>query len=646
MGAIETELVDTDANGGIARFLGGLRHASQGFGISDAAGNLIGCNSSWHRVLGYEGANCAMGLADNLWWNCSDEVEFDKAIAGLNAESAATVEFDVRPRPPGDSERLVRVCACRLEIGGGGRWLLWQIANHTREEHYRTRAQQLEQVMEQTCDAIIVLDLNGNVIFWNRESANVFDVPVAQAVGQSLLKVRGGDISDADFEQVLARIKAGKPTSSTFERRRKNGQTVNVAVKTVPLLDHDGWLIGEITVGRDVTDMKHAEDALRTAHATLEARVKATREANRNLSREVGARRKTEGALRNSNVILETTVKRLESYHRDDEILSRMSELLQSSVHRDEAYTVIRETGQSLFPGVRGELYIYRESRDALEQVTAWGASNAGQGLLVPDDCWALRLGRPHHVHLNGFVRCRHAPADRPFYACLPVQGQGQVLGMLHLEVNLGSELSPELRDEIERRMRAVVDNIGPALANLKLRDSLRSLSLRDALTGLYNRRYMDDALQRELHRAARAGNTLCLMMIDIDHFKRFNDTFGHDAGDFALASVAQLIPKNMRSSDLACRYGGEEFSVFMPDATLAIAIERAELLREAIRSLNLTHDSRTLPAPTISIGIAVFPTHGGSAAHLLKSADNALYQAKHLGRNQVCVSQNALPTP
>jgi diguanylate cyclase (GGDEF)-like protein/PAS domain S-box-containing protein len=645
MVAVETELVDTDTNCGIARFLGGLRHASQGFSISDGAGNLIDCNSSWHKVLGYEDAICAMGLADDLWWNCDDDVEFGRAIAGLNADSAATIEFDVRPRPPGDSERLVRVAACRLDVGKGGPWFLWQISNRSKEEHYRSRALQLEQVMEQTCDAIIALDLNGNVIFWNREANNVFDVPAAQAVGQSLRKVRAGDISDAEFETILARIKAGKPTSSTFERCRKDGRTINVAVKTVPLLDHEGWLIGEITVGRDVTDMKHAEDALRTAHATLEARVRAIREANRNLSREVGVRRKTEGALRNSNIVLESTVKRLESYHRDDEILSRMSELLQSSVQRNEAYTVIRETGESLFPGGRGELYIYRDSRDALEQVTAWGASNVTQGLLVPDDCWALRLGRPHHVHLNGSIRCRHAPADRRFYACLPVQGQGQVLGMLHLEVNMGGTITHEFRDEMERRMRAVVDNIGPALANLKLRDSLRSLSLRDALTGLYNRRYMDDTLQRELLRATRAGNPLCLMMIDIDHFKRFNDTFGHAAGDYALSSVAQLIPKNLRASDLSCRYGGEEFLVVMPDATLATAVERAEMLREALRTLGLTHNSRTMPAPTISIGIAEYPSHGGSAAHLLKSADNALYRAKHLGRDQVCISQDALPT-
>jgi diguanylate cyclase (GGDEF)-like protein len=259
--------------------------------------------------------------------------------------------------------------------------------------------------------------------------------------------------------------------------------------------------------------------------------------------------------------------------------------------------------------------------------------------VLVPEDCWALRLGRAHHVHPAGQVRCRHAHAEQTHYSCLPVQGQGQILGMLNLEISRDHAKSRDLFDEYERRMRALVDRIGPALANLKLRDSLRSLSLRDALTGLYNRRYVDDALLREMHRAGRAGKPLSLIMIDIDHFKRFNDTFGHDAGDYVLAAVAQLLPKNLRSSDLACRYGGEELAILMPEASLACAVERAETLREAIRALNLRHREQTLPAPTASFGVAAFPGNGANPADLLKAADQALYRAKHLGRDQVCVA-------
>jgi diguanylate cyclase (GGDEF)-like protein len=162
---------------------------------------------------------------------------------------------------------------------------------------------------------------------------------------------------------------------------------------------------------------------------------------------------------------------------------------------------------------------------------------------------------------------------------------------------------------------------------------------LRDGLTGLYNRRYMEDALNREIHRAERSGKPLSVVMIDIDHFKSFNDKYGHDAGDFVLSALARAIMKNIRPSDMACRYGGEELAVVLPEASLECACERAEQMRLAIRGTNLTHLGQTLPAPTASFGVAVYPANGTKPANLLKAADDALYRAKHAGRDRVCVA-------
>ena len=226
---------------------------------------------------------------------------------------------------------------------------------------------------------------------------------------------------------------------------------------------------------------------------------------------------------------LESTVRQLRSFNRDDEVLSRMAELLQSCTQRD-GITVVRETARQLFPEVAGTLHIYRESRDVLEHVATWGREQTPEPVLAPDDCWALRLGRPHFVHSQGAIRCRHAYDGTSCYVCMPVQGEGHVLGLLHLALDIGIETARPA-EMTERRLRSLVDRLGPALANLKLRDSLRVLALHDALTGLYNRRYMEDALQRELHRAGRSRKPIALIMIDIDHFKAINDTFGHDAG-------------------------------------------------------------------------------------------------------------------
>jgi diguanylate cyclase (GGDEF)-like protein/PAS domain S-box-containing protein len=496
-------------------------------------------------------------------------------------------------------------------------------------------------VLEHIGEAVIVKDLNAVVTYWNREAASLYGFSPQEAVGQPLRKLHAADLSEADYARVLDRILAGKPTSKSTERRKKNGEVVRVALKTTPLLDAHGKLIGEITVARDVTALDRTEEALRGAQATLQARLETIREANRNLTREIAARRKADAAMRRNNLELAATVRQLESFRRDGEALSRMAELLQSCTQRVEAYAIVRETGAQLFPDSSGSLFIYRESRDALEHVAMWGNGRALQTTMAPDECWALRLGAPHFVTRKGTVRCHHASEDGQSYACMPVQGQGQILGLLTIALEVSPRSMRPARDA-EQRLRAMADRVGPALANLKLRDALREMALRDGLTGMYNRRYLEDALNRELHRAERSGKHVSVLMIDIDHFKRFNDKYGHDAGDFVLGEVARAIARSIRPSDIACRYGGEELVLVLPEADLECAHERAEELRRAIRDTKLTHLGQSLPTPSASFGIAVYPANGAQPIELLKAADQALYRAKQEGRDRVCAAAGA----
>lgn len=499
-------------------------------------------------------------------------------------------------------------------------------------------ARELEQVLDQIGEAVIVKDLDAVVSYWNREATSLYGFSAEEAVGQPLRKLHAADRSEADYARILARIRAGSPTSAITERRKKSGEMVRVALKTTPLFDADGKLIGEITVARDVTALHRTEESLRAAQATLQARLTALREANRNLTREIAARRKADSAMRRNNQALAATVRQLESFHRAGEALSRMAELLQSCTQRGEAYAIVRETGAQLFPDSSGSLFIFRESRDVLEHVMAWGNGPAPHPTLAPDECWALRLSTPHFVPKERTIRCRHAHEGAESYVCMPVQGQGQVLGLLHIALEVNPRTMRPARDD-EQRLRAMTDRVGPALANLKLRDALRELALRDVLTGLYNRRYLEDVLSRELHRAERSRKEVAVLMIDIDRFKHFNDKHGHDAGDFVLSAVARAISKSIRPSDIACRYGGEELAVVLCEANLECARERAEQLRQAIRDTNLTHLGQTLPGPTASFGIAVYPANGATPADLLKAADQALYRAKREGRDRVCAA-------
>ena len=497
-----------------------------------------------------------------------------------------------------------------------------QMVRNTGNGQLQRHALDLKQVLEQTGEAVIVKDLNAIVTFWNREAASLYGFSAEEAVGQPMRKLHCADLSEVDYARILERIRSGSPTSASTERRKKNGEVIRVALKTMPLLDDQKKLIGEITVARDVTAQHRTEEALRASQATVQAR---------------------HAAMGRNNRALAATVRQLESFRHDGEALSRMAELLQACTLRSEAYTIVREAGAELFPDSSGSLFIYRESRDVLEHATSWGCGRANNTTLAPDECWALRLGNPHFVRRKGAIRCRHAHEDVESYACMPVQGQGQILGLLHIAMEVSSHSIGPGRDA-EQRLRAMTDRVGPALANLKLRDTLRELALRDALTGLYNRRYLDDVLNRELHRAQRNGKPVSVVMIDIDHFKHFNDKYGHDAGDFVLSALARAITKCIRPSDIACRYGGEELVVVLAEANLECARARAEEMRLAIRDTHLTHLGQTLPAPTASFGIAVSPTNGTKPADLLKAADRALYRAKEEGRDRVCVAAETVP--
>jgi diguanylate cyclase (GGDEF)-like protein/PAS domain S-box-containing protein len=479
------------------------------------------------------------------------------------------------------------------------------------------QVQQMQQVLEQSGEAIIVKDMDAVVMFWNREASILYGFTAEEAIGRPLRALHAADLSDADYAKVLARVRAGKPTESTSERRKKSGETIRVFIKTTSLTDAQGNLIGEITVARDITLLYRTEEALRSSQATLEAKVSAIAESNRKLT---------------------TTVRKLEAFHHHGEALSRMAELLQACSERTEAYEVIRETAAELFPDVPGALYIYRETRDMLERASTWSGAQTDDSVLAPGDCWALRLGRPHIVRPQNTVRCAHVSDGARGYVCMPVQGQGQVVGLLHFAFDSGGQ-SVRFPAETERRLRALSDSVGPALANLQLRDALRMLALRDGLTELYNRRYLEEALQREVNRAERSTKPLSLIMIDVDHFKRFNDNFGHDAGDLVLSTLARVITVGVRSSDIACRYGGEELAVVLPEADAAGAAQRAEALRSAIAETTLTHRGQSLPGATASFGVASYPAHADSPADLVIAADKALYLAKESGRDRVCVA-------
>ncbi|TIW43682.1 MAG: GGDEF domain-containing protein, partial [Mesorhizobium sp.] len=228
-------------------------------------------------------------------------------------------------------------------------------------------------------------------------------------------------------------------------------------------------------------------------------------------------------------------------------------------------------------------------------------------------------------------------------YVCMPLAAQGETLGILHLcEPNAAEK--PQWLAERQQILRGVVDTLALALANLRLRETLRQQSIRDPNTGLFNRRYLEETSSRELRRMERSSQPLAIIMLDVDHFKQFNDTFGHEAGDLVLKQVAATLIEHARDSDVVSRYGGEEFALVMPGASLEEGAQRAEALRQAIKQLHLAHRGRTLGTVTASFGVAAYPEHGAGWAELTNAADHAQYDAKAEGRDRVVVARTNAP--
>lgn len=321
--------------------------------------------------------------------------------------------------------------------------------------------------------------------------------------------------------------------------------------------------------------------------------------------------------------------------------LSLLGEMLQSCREPDEAIAVIERALPPLLPDMSGCLSLINASHNMVEARMHWGVRGAdlAESVFAPDDCWALRRSQAHpgfgEIAAPACAHLVHAGVTAGHMLCLPLSAQGQVLGVLSL-------VSEHAFDPGSRELMLTVgDQLALAIANLRLQQSLREQSIRDPLTGLFNRRYLEASLPRELARAERRMSHVALLMLDLDHFKRYNDNHGHDAGDALLAQFGSTLAHLCRGEDIACRFGGEEFTVVLVDMDAESARVRAEAIRSATARIELRHRGQRLPAPSVSIGIAM-SSHGVLPEELKRAADQALYRAKREGRDRVVVHEKA----
>jgi diguanylate cyclase (GGDEF)-like protein/PAS domain S-box-containing protein len=358
--------------------------------------------------------------------------------------------------------------------------------------------------------------------------------------------------------------------------------------------------------------------------------------------RDISESKQSQALLDETNNKLLAKVSELEEHNQEILLIAEMKEILQACLTIDEAKSALPILLQRLFPQMSGNIFLYNNDNNLLEAAASWNDENCDyKNFFTTQDCWALRNSKSYYLDdSQSGLRCKHLHSDLHSDSlsgeslCIPMMAQGEILGLL----NLNSSESGQLTPNKQKLAETIATNFALTIANLKLRSRLQEESIRDPLTGLFNRRYMEESLQREIYKCERQQEFLSIIMLDVDYFKKFNDSFGHLAGDALLRELGSFLQANIRASDIACRYGGEEMMLIMPETPLAFAQQRGEQIRQEVKNIQLKCEPQKDCQISLSLGVACFPLHGLTAQEVIKAADTALYRAKTEGRDRVMV--------
>ena len=347
--------------------------------------------------------------------------------------------------------------------------------------------------------------------------------------------------------------------------------------------------------------------------------------------------------LRESSEKLASSLHAMEQRNREIMLLTELTSILQSCAATEEAFSILQTSGKQLFPGTCGNILLNDSGQEHLQSMVSWGEGSLTKKVFTVDNCWAIRRGQVYALEdsRQGLV-CKHLQNDEIKESiaslCIPLMAQGETLGLFCVEFPLEAIEKNVSPISASQRLLAIAfaEQSALALANIKLRKKLHEQSNSDVLTGLSNRRYLDNQLSRILKESALDSKPVSIILLDVDHFKIINDTYGHEVGDMVLQKLSGLFQESSRSKDIMCRLGGDEFLLVYPDMSLDKAIERAESLRAAASNLELSCQGKLIGPITLSLGVADAPAQGTTADKLVQAADKALYKAKEAGRNQV----------
>lgn len=463
---------------------------------------------------------------------------------------------------------------------------------------------------EHSRDALLVTDNEDRVLWLNREFELMTGFTLNEMLGRPPGDFLRSEKTDGRMTELIDDcLKNRRTLDVEVEYRTKTGALFWLESRITPIFDEEGRHTHFMSSSRDITNRREME--------------RATREATENESLRQQERR----------------------------LLGQVSEWLYSAKSLEELLMVISRALETLIPEAEGQLFIYSNSRDSLDLNINWGGSKKTPRHIQPDDCWALRRGRAYSFGIRPIeFPCSHAHAaetDDPYF-CIPITAHGQTNGLLHLDFGAVAPDRPSrapFNTFLEQRWELALlcaEQISLAIANVQLRQELLDQSVRDPLTNLWNRRWFLEAAQRQISNSQTSKAPCSVISIDVDHFKKFNDHHGHDAGDLVLRALGARMIEFFTDNASPCRIGGEEFVVICANMDESETYELAEEFRKQVELISIKYSGSELPRITISAGIATWPHAGAHVVELMKSADIALYNAKENGRNQVVASSTA----
>ena len=484
----------------------------------------------------------------------------------------------------------------------------------------REREARFRGVFNHASVGVALLDHQGRWLQVNSSLCQIVGYREEELLRLDFQAITHPDDLDKDVEQAR-RVISGEITGYQMEKRylHKGGGVVWIVLHVGRIDATETAPAYFVSVVEDISERKAAEENLRALSSSLE--------------RQVGDRTQQ----------LRTAITATEQRNVELTQVAETTGLLAGARDLDEALRIVGRACRTLFPLAEAALYLGTDLQERLLLQDHWGGGRTPEPTLHADHCWGMRRGKEHRVEdAADPLRCSHhgEACDGLAHSCLPLMALGDRLGLLSLSWRAGAGWAPD-----PVLLRSLGEQIGLAIGNVRLREELRRQAQHDPLTGLYNRRQLDEHLRQRGAEQARTGRGYSLLLLDLDYFKSINDRFGHEAGDRVLQEAAALFRRCARVEEQVFRLGGEEFVMVLATDDAGEAMRAAERVRGEMQGLRVSRRGQILPAVTVSIGIACFPRDGDQPQALLHAADEALYSAKRDGRNR-CQRYDLLRRP